>query len=182
LDEYPNTGEILRRWQKAGCNPRNIAVSIHRYVIGYSSKLNADRMERKKKTKGILTGVVRSWRDLEEFYRFCDQFDAAIRIAKEIRLVQDALSRVDSAFRTKRLGSSRSWTDLAMIEGFVYEATQQRPSAQELVSLIIAGRQAADQIADSWETNPVNIHKGLKNFKKNNLHQSWLWTNPSKSL
>jgi hypothetical protein len=182
LDENSDAGEILRRLEKAGCNPGNIAISIHRYVIGYLSKLDADRKKRKKKTKDILTAAVRASLDLEEHNRFYGRFDTADRNANEARLAQDALSRIDSAFSTNRLGSSRSWTDLAMIEGFAFEAIQRRPKAQELVSLIRAGRQAADQIADSWETNPVNIHKGLKNFKKNNPLHSWLWTNPSKPL
>lgn len=182
LDENPDTGEILRGWQKAGCDPRNIAISIHRYVLGYLSKLDMDRKERKKKTKDILTAAVRSSREREELFRIYNQFDAADRMANEARPLQDALSRIESAFGTKRLGFSRSWSDLAMIEGFVFEATQQRPTAQEVVSLIRAGRQAANQQADSWETNPVHIHKGLKNFKKNNPLQSSLWTNPSHLL
>jgi hypothetical protein len=182
LDVNTDTGEILRRWQKAGCDPRNIAISVHRYVIGYLSKLDADRRKRKKRTKGIFTAAVLSSRDLGELYRFHGRFDAADRITTEARLVQDALSRIDCAFSTKRLGSSRSWTDLAMIEGFVFEATNQRPTAQELVSLIKAGRESNGKKADSWETDPVIIRKGLKNFKKNNPLQSWLWTNPSKPL
>jgi hypothetical protein len=180
LDENPDIGEILRGWQKAGCDPRNISISIHRYVFGYLSKLDADRKERKKKTERRLTAAVRASSGLEELNRFYGQFDAANRTANEARLAQDALSRIDSAFSTKRLGTSRSWSDLAMIEGFVFEATQKRPTAQELAPLIRAGRQAADQQADPWETNPVNIHKGLKNFKKNNPLQSSLWTNPSR--
>jgi hypothetical protein len=180
LDENPETGGIMRGWQKAGCDPRNIAISIHRYVFGYLRKLDADRKQRMKKAKDILTAAVRTSRDLIELYRLYEQFDAADRIANELRLTQDALSRTDSAFSTKRLGLSRSWTDLSMIEGFVFEATQQRPTAQELVSLIRASRQAAGQNADTWEMNSVNIQKGLKNFKKNNPQQSSLWTNPSR--
>lgn len=179
LDENTDTGDIVRRWQTAGCDPRNIAMSIHRYVIGYSSELDAHRKERKKKTTDILTAAVPSLRDLEALYRVYDQV-AAVRIANEARLAQEALSRVDYAFGTKRLGSSRSWSDLAMIEGFVFEVTQQPPTARELVSVIKAGRKAAGQNADLWETNPVNIRKGLKNFKKNNPLQSSLWTTPSR--
>jgi hypothetical protein len=62
LDENPDTGEFVRGWQKAGCDPRNIAVSMHRYVFGYLSKLDADRKERKKKSKDILTAAVQSIR------------------------------------------------------------------------------------------------------------------------
>jgi hypothetical protein len=43
------------------------------------------------------------------------------------------LSRSRHAFSTKRLGVSRSWTELAMIEGFVFEATSLRPTAAEIV-------------------------------------------------
>src|SRR5450631_1616248 len=111
VDKNPDTGEILRRWQKAGCDPRNIVISIHRYVFGYLNKLNADRKKRKKKIKNILTAAIRSLRDLEALYRLYNQFDAANRIANEAKLAQDASSRIDSAFNTKRLGSSRSWTD-----------------------------------------------------------------------
>jgi hypothetical protein len=182
MDKNPDAGEMLRGWQIAGCNPRNIAISIHRYVFGYLKNLNADRRKRKEKAKDILTTVVRSSHDPEELYRLYGQFDAANRIANEARLAKDALSRIDAAFSTKRIGFSRSWSDLAMIEGFVFEVTQQRPTAQELVSLIRAGRRAADQKVDSWESNPVNIYKGIKNFKQNNPLQSWLWTNPSKPL
>jgi len=181
VDENPDSAKILRGWQKSGCDLRSIAISIHRYVFGYLSKLDADRKVRKKKAKNILTAAVRSLRDLEALYRLYNQFEAAARIANEVKFAQDALSRSGSAFGTKRLGVGRSWSDLAMIEGFVFEAIGQRPTAQELVSLIKAGRQAADQNVDSWETNPVNIHKGLKNFKKNNPLQSWLWTTPSRT-
>jgi len=182
LDENPDTGEFVRRWQKAGCDPRNIADSIHRYVLGYLSKLDADRKERKKKSKDILTAAVRSLHDLEELYRLYSQFDAAERMANEASTIEDALRRIDSAFSTKRLGFSRSWSDLAMIEGFVVEAGQKPPTAQELASLIRAGREAADQEANPWETNSVNIRKGLKNFKKNTPLQSSLWTTPSRRL
>jgi len=182
LDENSDTGEIVRRWQKAGCDPRNIAISIHRYVIGHSSKLHAHRKQRKNKAEEILTSAVRSFRDLETLYRVYDQIDDANRIADEARLAQGTLSRIASAFNTKRLGVSRSWTHLAMIEGFVFEATQQRPTPQEFVSLTKAGREAAGQKANSWETDPVNIRKGLKTFKKNNPLQSWLWTTPSRPL
>lgn len=179
LDQHSDIGQIMRRWQKAGCDPRTIAITIHRYVIGYLFKLNEQRKERKKEATKILTGAVRSLRDLETLYRFYGQVDAADRIANEARVAQEALSRVESAFNTKRLGVSRSWTDLAMIEGFVFEATQQPPTPQELVSLIKAGREAAGQRADDYETNPVNIRKGLINFKKKNPLHFLLWTTPS---
>jgi hypothetical protein len=182
LNENSDTGEIVRRWQKADCDPRNVAITIHRYVIDYSSKLNAQRKERKKKAKETLTTALRSLRDLETLYRFYDQVEAADRVANEARVAQETLSRIKSAFNTKRLGVSRSWSDLAMIEGFVFEATQQPPTPQELVSLIKAGREAAGQKANPWETNPVNIRKGLKNFKKKNPLQSSLWTTPSRRL
>jgi len=67
-----------------------------------------------------------------------------------------------------------------MIEGFVSEATGQRPTPRELVSLIKAGREAAGQKADSWESNTVIIRKGLKNFKRRNPQQSSLWIAPSR--
>jgi hypothetical protein len=182
LDEHSDAGAIVRRWQKAGCDPRNVAVAVHRYVAGYTTKLNAQREERKKRTSTTLKDASRSLGDLEKLYRDHDQVDAANRIAGEIGIVQETSSRIPSAFNTKRLGVSRSWTDLAMIEGFVFEATQQRPTPKELVSLIKAGRQAAGQTADSWEINTVNIRKGLKTFKKNNPLQSWFWTSPSRPL
>ena len=86
LDENPDTGEIVHRWHKAGCDPRNIAISIHRYVIGYSSKLNAQRKERKQKTRQTLTSALRSLRDLESLYRLYDQIEAADRVANEARV------------------------------------------------------------------------------------------------
>jgi hypothetical protein len=112
LDENPDTGEIVRRWQKAGCDPRNVAITIHRYVIDYSSKLNAQRKEREKKARETLTTALRSLRDLETLYRFYDQVEAADGVADEARRAQEALSRIKFAFNTKRLGVSRSWTDL----------------------------------------------------------------------
>ena len=60
LDKNSAAGEMIRRWQKAGCDPRKVAISIHRFVIGYSSKLNAPRKERKKRAKRILTAAVRN--------------------------------------------------------------------------------------------------------------------------
>lgn len=142
LDENPDNGAIVRRWQKAGCDPRKIAITIHRYVIGYSSKLNAQRKERREKAEETLKTAVQTLRDLETLYRVYDQVEAADRIANEARVAQEVLARVKSAFNTKRLGVSRSWTDLAMIEGFVLEATKQPPTPQELVSLIKAGRES----------------------------------------
>jgi hypothetical protein len=180
LDGHSDIGQIMRRWQKAGCDLRTIAFAIHRYVTDCSSKLNEQRKERKKETKKILAAAVQASRDLETLYRFHGQVDAADRIASNARVVQEALSRVEAAFNTKRLGVSRSWTDLATIEGFVFEATQQPPTARELVSLIEAGREAAGQNADLYETNPVNIRKGLEHFKKNNPLRSFLWTTPSR--
>jgi hypothetical protein len=179
LDENPNTRAIVQRWQIAGCDPRKIALSIHLYVVN-SSTLNAQRKAREKKAKEILLAAVRCLSDLETLYRVFEQLDAANRIANEIRFAEQTLLRSKLAFNTKRLGVSRPWTHLATIEGFVFEATRQRPTPGELVSLIRAGRAAAGQNADSWETNPVNIRKGLKNFKKNNPLQSSLWTTPSR--
>jgi hypothetical protein len=65
LDENLETGEIIRRWQKAGCDPRNIAISIHRYLFGYLRKLEVDRKKRKKNPKDIITTAVRSSRNLD---------------------------------------------------------------------------------------------------------------------
>jgi hypothetical protein len=179
LDTNPNTGAILRGWQKAGCDPRKIALSIHRYVVN-SSTLNAHRKAREKKAKEILPAAVRCLRDLETLYRVYEQLDAANRIVNEIRFAEQTFSQTKLAFNTKRLGVSRSWIDLAMIEGFVSEATGQRPTPRELVSLIKAGREAAGQKADSWESNTVIIRKGLKNFKRRNPQQSSLWIAPSR--
>lgn len=180
LDQNPKVGEIVRRWQRAGCDPRKLAVTIHRYVI-YPAKLSQQRKERGKRAKKILKAAVRSLGDLENFYRACDQNEAADRIAAESERANELLSQSRHAFRTKRLGVSRSWTDLAMIEGFVFEATNLRPTAREIVELIRAGRHAAGQTADSWEVNSNNIRKGLKNFKRNNPLQSQLWISPSAS-
>jgi len=179
LDQNPEAGQVVRRLQKAGCNPSNIAIVIHRFVIGFSNKLLADRKKRKKKTKKILAIAIRSLHALEDLHRIYEQHADADRIAKERKLLEERLSRIKLAFGTKRLGTSRSWTDLAIFEGLVFEATQRPPSAREIVCLIKAGREAAGQKADSWETNPVNIRKGLKNFKKNNPLEYRLWTNPS---
>jgi len=180
LVENSDTAEILLRWQKAGCHPRTIVMSILQYVSGYSSERRARRNEHKKVAKKIIRAGVRSFRQLERLYLVYNQVEAANRIAEEARLAQEMLSRIESAFKAKRLGVSRSWADLAQIEGFVVEVTQKPPTPKELVSLIRAGRAAAGQKADSWETNPANIRKGLKTFKKNNPHQSSLWTNPSR--
>jgi hypothetical protein len=181
LDQNRKAGEIVRRWQRAGCDPRKLAVTVHRYV-GYSARLPEQRKKRAENAKTTLRAAVRAFRDLETLYRAYNQTAAADRIIKEANLVKELLSRSGRAFGTKRLGTSRSWTDLAMTEGFVFEATKLPPTAQEIVCLIKAGRYAAGQQPDSWETDSTNIRKGLKNFKKNNPLQSWLWTNPSKPL
>jgi hypothetical protein len=181
LDNNPEAGKIVRRWQRTGCDPRKLGVTIHRYVTN-PMKLLQERKARGKKVKRILAAAVPALRDLETLYRTYNQTAAADRIANEANLVKELLARSRRAFGTKRLGTSRSWTDLAMIEGFVFEATQVRPKAQEIVCLIRAGRYASHQQPDAWEINPTNIRKGLKNFKKNNPLQSRLWTNPSKAL
>jgi hypothetical protein len=182
LDDNPETGEIVRRWRKAGLDITKISGALHRYVVGYTSKLNAERKARGKRTRAILRSALRALTDLEKLYRDYEQIDAANRIANERTLIENTLSKVPNAFSTKRLGVSRSWTDLAQIEGFIFEATQQRPTPRELVALIQAGRKAAGQKADAWETNPEIIRKGLKAFKTNNPLQSSLWTNPSRPL
>ena len=182
LDQNPEVGQIVRRWQKAGCDPRNIAITIHRYVVGYSNKLLADRKKRKKKTKKILAAAIRSLHELEDLYRVYEQHADADHIAKERKLLEERLTRIKLAFGTKRLGTSRSWTDLAIVEGLVFEATQRPPSAREIVCLIKAGRHAAGQVSDSWEMDPAIIRKGLKNFKKKNPSEYGLWTNPSSLL
>jgi hypothetical protein len=150
LDQNPKIGKIVRRWQNAGCDPRNIAIAIHRYVIGYSDKLLAKRKERKRRTKKILADAIRSLRPLETLYRADGQLADADRIANEISLLEERISRIPVAFGTKRLGTSRSWTDPAMIEGFVFEATGQRPTGREIASLIKAGRSAAGQVSNPW--------------------------------
>jgi|HubBroStandDraft_2_1064218.scaffolds.fasta_scaffold05794_4 hypothetical protein len=182
LDENPEVGQIVRRWQKAGCDPRNIAITIHRYVIGYSNKLLVDRKKRKKRTKKVLAAAIRSLVDLEDLYRLYEQREDAERCAKERKLLEERLLRIPLAFGTKRLGTSRPWTDLTIIEGFVFEVTQQRPSAREIVCLIKAARTAAGQVSDPWEMDPAIIRKGLKNFKKRNPSERGLWTNPSNLL
>jgi hypothetical protein len=182
LDQNPEAGQIVHRWQKAGCDPRSIVFTIHRYVVGYSKKLIADRKKRKKKTKKILASAIRSLHDLEDLHRIYEQHADADRFAKERKLLEERLSRTTLAFGTKHLGTSRSWTDLAIVEGLVFEATQQPPSAREIVCLIKAGRRAAGQVLDPWEMDPAIIRKGLKNFKKNNPSECGLWTNPSSFL
>jgi len=180
LDQNPEAGKIVRCWQSAGCDPRKLAVTIHRYV-SYSDRLLEERKERGKRVVRILRAAVRPLRDLETLYRASNQTAAANRIVKEANLVEELLWQSKIAFSTKRLGTSRSWTDLAMIEGFVFEATKLRPTAREIVCLIKAGRCAAGQKAEFWETDSANIRKGLNNFKKNNPLYSSLWNNPSKS-
>lgn len=182
LDENPDVGQIVRRWQKAGCDPRNIAITIHRYVIGYSNKLLVDRKKRKKRTRNVLVAAIRSLVDLEDLCRLYEQREDAERFAKERKLLEERLLRIPLAFGTKHLGTSRPWTDLAIIEGFVFEVTQQRPSAREIVCLIKAARTSAGQVSDSWEMNPAIIRKGLKNFKKRNPSERGFWTNPSSLL
>lgn len=182
LDENPDTREILLRWQKSGCKPTAIAISIYQYVVDRSSERRARRKELARTAKNILPAAILSFRQLESLYRVYGMEEAADRIADEARLAKDTWSRIKSGLKAKRLGVSRSWADLATIEGFVVEATLQPPTPQELVSLIKAGRAAALRKADSWETNPVNIRKGLKTFKKNNPHQSSLWSRPSRWL
>jgi hypothetical protein len=132
LDQNPEAGQIVHRWQKAGCDPRNIAFTIHRYVFGYSNKLIADRKKRKKKIKKILAAAIRSLRDLEDQYRIYGQHADADRFAKEKKLLEEQLSRIPLAFGTKRFGTSRSWTDLAIVEGLVFETTGQPPSLERL--------------------------------------------------
>jgi len=179
LDQNPEAGQIMRRWQKAGCDPRKIAIVIHRFVTGYSDKLLVDRKKRKKKAKKYFAAAIRSLHNLEDLYRIYEQYAEADRIAKERKLLEERLSRIALAFGTKRFGTSRSWTDLAIVEGLVFEAMKRRPSAREIVRLIQAGRHAAGQVSDSWEMNPVIISKGLKNFKRNNPLEYRLWTKPS---
>jgi hypothetical protein len=182
LGKNPDVGQIVRRWQEAGCDPRNIAITIHRYVIGYSNKLLVDRKKRKKRTRKVLDAAIRSLVDLEDLCRLYEQHGDADRFAKERKLLEQRLSRIPLAFGTKRLGISRPWTDLAIIEGLVFERTQQRPLAREIVCLIKAGRTAAGQVSDPWEMDPAIIRKGLKNFKKRNPSERGLWTNPSSLL
>jgi hypothetical protein len=91
LDENPEVGQIVRRWQKAGCDPRNIAITIHRYVIGYSNKLLVDRKKRKKRTKKVLAAAIRSLVDLEDLYRLYEQREDAERCAKERKLLEERL-------------------------------------------------------------------------------------------
>lgn len=182
LDENPDVGRIVHRWQKAGCDPKRIAITIHRYVIGYSNKLLADSKKRKKKTKKILTAAIRSLPALENLSRLYEQHEEADRFAKERKLLEGRLLRIPLAFGTKRLGVSRPWTDLTIIEGLVFEATKQRPSAREIVRLIKAARTAAGHVPDPWEMDPAIIRKGLKNFKKRNPSERGLWTNSSSLL
>ena len=182
LDDNAHTGEIVRRWQKAGLDPTKISIALHRYVLGYTSSLNAERKARGKRTRAILRNSLRALSDLEKLYRDYEQIDAANRIATERTRIEHELSKVPNTFNTKRLGLSRSWTDLAQIEGFIFEATQQRPTPRELIALIKAGREAAGQKPDSWEMNSEIVRKGLKTFKTNNSLQSSLWTDPSRPL
>jgi hypothetical protein len=179
LDKNPETGNIVRRWKRNGCDPTNIAITIQRYVLGYSSRLNAQRKERGRVTKRTLLKALSSLRDLAKLYRSYGQLELVASIENDRKLVRRLLSKTGAAFSTKRLGISRSWSDLAMIEGFVFEATRERPTPKDLVLLIKAGREAHGQKPDPWETNPVNIRKGLKTFKKNNPVSAPLWTNPS---
>jgi hypothetical protein len=39
--------KILHRWQKGGCDLRNVAISIHRYRFGHLNKLAAYRKLRR---------------------------------------------------------------------------------------------------------------------------------------
>jgi len=182
LDENPDVGQVVRRWQETGCDPRKIAITIHRFVIGYSNKLLADRKKRKKKARKVLAAGIRSLRDLENLSRLYEQHEEADRFAKERKLLEERLSRIPLAFGTKRVGVSRPWTDLVIFEGLVFEATKQRPSAREIVRLIKAARSAAGQAPDPWEMDPAIIRKGLKNFKKRNPSDHGLWTSPSSFL
>jgi hypothetical protein len=180
VDQDPELSRAIRRWQRAGCDVGNIAVAMHRYVA-YPNKLNEQRKERGKRARKILNAGVRALRDLESVHRAYGQNAEADRIAEEATRTEALLSRAKSAFSTKHLGTSRSWTDLAMIEGLVFEATGARPTPREIVNLIRAGRRAAGQEPNLWETNADLIRKGLENFKKtNNLFYSRVWTNPSK--
>jgi len=86
------------------------------------------------------------------------------------------------AFATKKFGVGRSWSDLATVEGYVFEVTGKAPTAYEFTLLINAARGADGQSQDRWEANPENIHKGLKTFKKNNSRLESLWKNPSRKL
>jgi hypothetical protein len=159
LDENPDDGQIVRRWQKAGCDPRNIAITLHRYVIGYSNKLLVDRKRRKKRTRKVLAAAIRSLVDLEDLGRLYEQHEDADRYAKEKSFLKSGYRVSPLAFGTKRLGVSRPWTDLAIIEGLAFETTQQRASAREIMCLIKAGRTAAGQVSDSWEMDPEIVRK-----------------------
>lgn len=182
LDENPDTREILLRWKKSRCNLSAIVRAIYRYVVDGSSERRARLKERMRTAKNIFPAAILSFSLLEAFYRVSYMEEAADHLADEARVAKETWSRIKSRLKAKRLGVSRSWADLAIIEGFVVEAIQQPPTPKELVSLIRAGRAAAGQKADFWETNPANIRKGQKTFKKNNPHQASLWSRPSRRL
>lgn len=180
LDESLEVGNIMRRWQGAGVNQEKIALMIYIYVTNPANPLR-ERKARGRSAKKSLIKAIQALEDLEVLYRAGNPA-AADRIAAERNQAQTLLSRASKSFSTKRLGVSRSWTELAKIEGLVFEATNERPTPQELVSLIRAGRYANGQQPDLWEQNPENIRKGLKTFKKNNPLQSLLWIKPSQEF
>jgi hypothetical protein len=99
LDQDPEAGQIVHRWQKAGCDARTIAFTIHRYVFGYSNKLIAERKKRKKKTKKVLAAAIRSLRELEDLDRIYER----TRIASPKKG-----SFLKSDYRVSRLLSVRS--------------------------------------------------------------------------
>jgi hypothetical protein len=154
-----------------------IAVAMHQFVIGEDTPIR-ERRSRGQLAKKVLPQAIHWMSELERFYRIMLFHEDANRIASEVRLAKERLARVSSAFDTKHLGTSRRWELLAMVEGYVFEATHALPTAAEIVELITAARFALGGKPEPWDTEEL-VSKGLRKFKENNPDKSVLWTNPS---
>lgn len=182
VDEDPETREMVRTWQSAGCDPRQIAVAMHSYVTEGTKVLNDERRERGRRAKNVFTGFAESAKEMEALHRAYGRDTEADRFAAESASADQLTARAEIAYETKRLGVSRSWTDLVKVQGLVFEATGVDATAPQIVKLIRVARRAAGQDADAWETNAASIRKGLNGFRQRNPLQAWLWTNPSQPL
>lgn len=173
LDDNPDAGQICRRWQLQGCNLPGIAKAFIRFVLNYPNGI----LGRKRETTIILSRAISALTGLEKLSRTY-KWSEADHFASDVRLLTEWLAKVQAAFDSRRKGN-RDWRDLALVEGFVFEATETRPTPMELVVLIKAAYHAVGKVSPPWDLNPQLISKGLKTFKKNNAQESIFWTKPS---
>jgi len=177
LDAHPELGATVRKWQSAGCDPRDIAVTMHLFVSQDTWILDQRRSRRKLAEKTLRTAA-EALAELAEFYRGQKLATDADRVQREADLTMYRLSRVPEAYGTKRLGYAQNWLALATIEGLVFEKSQTRPTPTELSRLVFAARAANGQSISTFDTVEL-IGKGLRKFKRDNPNLALAWTSPS---